>query len=136
MCDSKEKCMTILEDDRIEEKYTGHHTSSYVGLYTTDGRTCNCSRFGAHLFCRQIIFYRKQKIFQYLKDKFFQSKRFNGDSDDHASSDLEVDDVDRIDDIDADDNNVATPASPGMDHLLREQRICNFAQGWNVLGYC
>ena len=43
--------------------------------------------------------------------KSFQSKRFNGDSDDHASSDLEVDDVDHIDDIDADDNNVATPAS-------------------------
>ena len=115
MCDSKEKCMTILEDDRIEEKYTGHHTSSYVGLYTTDGRTCNCSWFGAHLFCRHIIFYRKRtnlSIFEtHIFHKSFQSKRFNGDSDDHASSDLEVDDVDHIDDIDADDNNVATPAS-------------------------
>ena len=49
----------------------------------------------------------------------------NSNSDDHASSDLEVDDVDHMDDIDADDNNVATPASPGMEHLLREQMEAN-----------
>ena len=30
-----------------------------------------------------------------------------------------------MDDIDADDNNVSTPASPGMEHLLREQMEAN-----------
>ena len=51
--------------------------------------------------------------------------RFNGDSDDLDSDNPHFDDVDNLDDTDADDQNFATPASPGMEHLLKEQMEAN-----------
>ena len=43
MCENKEDCMRLLDDDTIEEKYTGLNTSSYLGKYSTNGKACNCS---------------------------------------------------------------------------------------------
>ena len=112
----RKKCIKLLEDDTIEENYTGRQTSSYVGLYSTNGRSCNCSWFGAHLFCRHIIFYRKMKnlpIFEVnIFHKSFLSKRFADSVEAEACSiDIDEDDVD-IDDEYLDNEDNAPPASP------------------------
>ena len=132
MCDTKEKHMKLLDDDRIEEKYTGRQTSSYVGFYSTNGKICNCSWFGAHLFCRHIILFRKVKnlpIFESnMFHKSFLSKRFA------SSVGEDICDEDNDDDFDGvnqdtecleDDEVIPSPASPGMEHLLREQMEAN-----------
>ena len=73
MCDAKESCMTVLEDDRIEEKYTGRQTSAFVGVYTNDGQTCNCSWFAAHLFCRHVVLYREKTKLPIFETKIFHN---------------------------------------------------------------
>ena len=40
--DTKEKYMQLLDDETIEETYTGIHTKGYNGKYKSDGITCNC----------------------------------------------------------------------------------------------
>ena len=103
------------------------NTSSYLGKYSTNGKTCNCLWFAAYLFCRNIIFYRKKKgLVIYTQDLFhksFQTNRFKN---------KEAEAIDEDDDLmsggDSSDNEaeeVSAPASPGMEHLLHEQSEAN-----------
>jgi hypothetical protein len=38
MCETKEDSMKLTDDDKIEERYTGHKTASYIGKYRTNGK--------------------------------------------------------------------------------------------------
>ena len=129
MCEAKENSMQLGEDGIIVEKYTGSKTAPYVGKYQTDGINCNCSWFGAHLFCRHLIFFRKQKnlpIFEAkMFHKSFESVRFkktlqNEDDDESLEKSVGEEDND-----DPEIEETIAPASPGMEHLLQEQMEAN-----------
>ena len=121
-------CMTVLEDDGIEEKYTGRQTSAYVGSYTNGGQTSNCSWFAAHLFCRHVVFYIKNTKLPIFETQIFHNSfwinRFGAGHDAEDPDDKESH-VKGEDGTDVAQEDFAAPASPGMEHLLREQMEAN-----------
>ena len=132
MCENKEDSMKLTDDDEIEERYTGQKTAPYIGKYRTNGKTCNCSWFAAHFFCRHIILYRKKKNLPIYENsifhKSFQSNRFKQNSDnDDIPEDMDETISEKGYETEDDDEtcDVSTPASPGMEHLLHEQMEAN-----------
>ena len=115
-------------------------------MYTNGGQTSNCSWFAAHLFCRHVIFYRKKKSLPIFETQIFHnsflSKRF-GAGHDEEDPDDEESNVEDEDGTDVAQEDFAAPASPGMEHLLREQYLDSFkgfasllCMRWYVFEYC
>ena len=58
MADDKGDYIT-LEGNIIKETYKGKASSSYIGIYETDGYKCNCSWNKSYRLCHPLIVYRK-----------------------------------------------------------------------------
>ena len=114
MADKRQKLIT-LENEILIEKYTGRKTRDYVGRYSSDGFSCNCSWFSSFLFCRHLIFYRVVKglpIFDKIMfhPSFLSESQLNNETfDDIAENDFE-------------NTVVRNTGSPGMESLLDEEQ--------------
>ena len=113
----------MLDNDEIEEKYTGRHTKEYTGHYKCNGYQCNCSWFTSNLFCRHIIFYRKTKGLNLFDLKMFHGSFLSCQFDKQRSANSE-------EDSDSDDSvtyeeQIDVPASPGMEYMLKEKNESN-----------
>ena len=62
----EEDSMKLIEDDLIEERYTGHKTAPYVGNYRTNGKTFNCL---LHISSEDISFpLSRRKVVQIMSE--------------------------------------------------------------------
>ena len=107
--------MVTLENEIITEKYTGRKTRDYVGRYSSDGFSCNCSWFSSFLFCRHLIFYRVVKGLP-IFDKIMFHPSFL------SESELNNETFDDIAENDLDSTVVRNTGSPRMESLLDEEQ--------------
>ena len=114
-----------IEGDDITETYTGRNTAPYIGRYKTNGFVCNCSWFSSRKLCRHPFAYR---IFHDLP--LYEVQIF------HSSFLLNPPNLSMVEDIDALEESHNTgqsePGSPGMEHLLEEEKRANLRLKKNV----
>ena len=110
MAESREQNMT-LDGNVITEQYTGKNTKTYTGKYTSDGFSCNCSWFASTKMCRHPFFFRKMSNLPLFDIKCFHPSFLMIQEPDTVSNDISDSPVDCDDRL----------ASPGMEHLIKEQ---------------
>ena len=112
-----------VDGETIIETYSSSKTAPYKGTYKTNGFICNCSWFSSRKICRHPFVYRYHHNMALYDKKIFHSSFLIIPDSDDVYDDEVFEDNDAIQEA---------PGSPGMAHLLEEQKRANMRLKKNV----